>query len=1199
MRRVVSAREQIELHAPWLLTAAPGDITPGAGLPMSPSATPPPGRPTSGPAPVIPQAPAPTIPEGDWVKHPDWRNATDGLAFHSTVRPPLVSDIPHPSEVLRRSNPDHRSPRVVRITNQRTGEVTDYHLKSWIQQARESADPINDPWGVQTPPHKIIHYPNGIPRDEDGNILTNKRGVPLDRDGRWRAKNTIDVTDQGWQPNVSPTELVANRVGHELNVHDDDQIYRSWYRVGHEETKNLAEKTHGDHERVTHTISAWSPRTRWDENMEKGWHWVLNHRPSGVGPGIGDDDPGFPDPEFPGLSKSPAEKSRLIYKLPDGEFQKVNSGEKTKNFAINLTDKTPEREPRPGIKDDYGYYQMPINPYTGERDYRLHSDQNHTSDTHDVRMAHTTPQQPGEDRETYLDRLRGLSYGVPVQFAQKLTWTPERGRKESAQDYHDRLKSLGMSPTMISRVIGSPIKPPARMRRNPKDPTSAADESHEDYFKRLQDAGFSPTMDPKGFVRPGKALLPPKQEEGESNEDYHQRLTELGHNPQWHHRVQPGKGIELEPGYNMMVRSSWEARRILNAMQPDELKHMVPKQGQSLTWNGFKRDLDEAKNKSWPEPGMPPKSWDPDDPNWSEESWIEDHPLDPRWFRRYRYDHRNEAGEPWHFDPRLPRPGDDNYVPIQQMPGYGFTPSHMIKRKGSYDPLLAAVWDALQRTAFVKFAFDWQRHIDVPDLEFHKATLENGHELHAWQYTSPEAQPGWNWAIAKYDDPDDYGHPELAGYGAPDEYHWLAAGGRDAQETAREGEDSVLHGDHIHTLDEAKHQAQEAYKKMFPIGGPGTGSHDSGVDYSQFFHNNDPLSDDYGDIFGKESRRRLAAETVPWQMGAHYAQAMLPDGCQLAVRYPWGEQDGEYHSGNPHFEWRHSIADAGTVNSGLAPSFELAQAAAEQSHQDMHGWDPDTDALDPREFGAALLASVDEALRVTGSLTRQAAPSPSAIYVLLPHWDPESAAQIMHDHAAAHAAGIKIAIPVMDKQWMGDVMGAAREGGFTLHDHVGDGPKQGYMVSLTKDQEFKRPMEELTADHIRDFVNANAEALERPHHYLGGWLEGGHFYLDVSKHIPDLNRATAEAVRNKQLGIYDLNNGRTMYTEEAGALTGHPGVLGSRNRAQGSTAVSLAAQERPGPGAGHPAGSSRASSLGDPDEYARRAAHLDLFGYGG
>jgi hypothetical protein len=218
-----------------------------------------------------------------------------------------------------------------------------------------------------------------------------------------------------------------------------------------------------------------------------------------------------------------------------------------------------------------------------------------------------------------------------------------------------------------------------------------------------------------------------------------------------------------------------------------------------------------------------------------------------------------------------------------------------------------------------------------------------------------------------------------------------------------------------------------------------------------------------------------------------------------------------------------------------------------------------------------LLAGVDGALNYSLSVIRRtAAPSSRPVYVLLPHWDPDECVRILNTHHAAQQR--RVAIPVMDEKWGEDVMGAASKGGFTFRNHLGDGPKDGYMVSQLKNSEFKRPISELTADHVRDFVTKNAEALDREHNYLGGWLEAGQFYLDVSTHIPILNRATADAVRGRQIGIYDLKNERTINTDEAGWLTGSPAVLGSRSHDRRQAAVPPAAQGRPRPGGRDPAG---------------------------
>jgi len=161
-----------------------------------------------------------------------------------------------------------------------------------------------------------------------------------------------------------------------------------------------------------------------------------------------------------------------------------------------------------------------------------------------------------------------------------------------------------------------------------------------------------------------------------------------------------------------------------------------------------------------------------------------------------------------------------------------------------------------------------------------------------------------------------------------------------------------------------------------------------------------------------------------------------------------------------------------------------------------------------------------------------------ARYILLPHWDPEACVDIMHDHAAD--MGYRIALQVTPA-----LMEQARGGGFTLHDHVGDGPTSGYMVSLAKNAEQTVPMKHLTPQVVQNFVNKHSRDLKDPSSYLGGWLEGPNFYLDISHHRPSLSQATRDAAANEQLGIYDLTHGTTIPTQEAAAagIASATGVL--------------------------------------------------------
>ena len=110
---------------------------------------------------------------------------------------------------------------------------------------------------------------------------------------------------------------------------------------------------------------------------------------------------------------------------------------------------------------------------------------------------------------------------------------------------------------------------------------------------------------------------------------------------------------------------------------------------------------------------------------------------------------------------------------------------------------------------------------EYDELNFHKAPLETGHELHVWTHdTDNDVEDSWNWAI----------HDPSQG-----EYGDLISAGPDANDTAKDTS-TVAHADHIGGIDEAKRQAEQAYEKMFPINKLRDMKHptrgDSNIDYS-------------------------------------------------------------------------------------------------------------------------------------------------------------------------------------------------------------------------------------------------------------------------------------------------------------------------------------------------------------------------------
>lgn len=210
--------------------------------------------------------------------------------------------------------------------------------------------------------------------------------------------------------------------------------------------------------------------------------------------------------------------------------------------------------------------------------------------------------------------------------------------------------------------------------------------------------------------------------------------------------------------------------------------------------------------------------------------------------------------------------------------------------------------------------------------------------------------------------------------------------------------------------------------------------------------------------------------------------------------------------------------------------------------------------------------------------------SGKARYILLPHWDADEAYRILMQHA--QDMGTHTALQVSP-----ELMDMAHKGGFTLHDHIGDAPTDGYMVSLDKNTEHSMPITDLRPQHIQAFADKHANNLGQQGNYLGGWLDGGKFYLDISSHIPEINRATAAAVRNKQLGIYDLTHGRTIDTDEAGWMIGAPGVVGKKRRG-----TAYPSQGRPAQGGQRAARSSRSASSDTCPACGRGIRSYDLSG---
>ena len=82
-------------------------------------------------------------------------------------------------------------------------------------------------------------------------------------------------------------------------------------------------------------------------------------------------------------------------------------------------------------------------------------------------------------------------------------------------------------------------------------------------------------------------------------------------------------------------------------------------------------------------------------------------------------------------------------------------------------------------------------------------------------------------------------------------------------------------------------------------------------------------------------------------------------------------------------------------------------------------------------------------------------------------------------------------------------------------------PNEGYFVSVPN-REVKTT--NLTAEILADFINTNIDLLSNDNYFLGGWVENGIVYLDVSEQIFDKRIALTQGINRNQLAIFDASN---------------------------------------------------------------------------
>ena len=131
--------------------------------------------------------------------------------------------------------------------------------------------------------------------------------------------------------------------------------------------------------------------------------------------------------------------------------------------------------------------------------------------------------------------------------------------------------------------------------------------------------------------------------------------------------------------------------------------------------------------------------------------------------------------------------------------------------------------------------------------------------------------------------------------------------------------------------------------------------------------------------------------------------------------------------------------------------------------------------------------------------------------------------------------------------------------GHTTKDVPGDGPTRGYMVSIPEHAGKPYPYDQLSPEQLAEFARSRRDVVNGdPDTYMGGWREidkdGDNWYDDVSENDLDPWSAARKADERREKGVYDLNEDRTIPTDEMMAQThwggdpNQPGWIFSRRQ---------------------------------------------------
>ncbi len=121
-------------------------------------------------------------------------------------------------------------------------------------------------------------------------------------------------------------------------------------------------------------------------------------------------------------------------------------------------------------------------------------------------------------------------------------------------------------------------------------------------------------------------------------------------------------------------------------------------------------------------------------------------------------------------------------------------------------------------------------------------------------------------------------------------------------------------------------------------------------------------------------------------------------------------------------------------------------------------------------------------------------------------------------------------------------------GGVTISAE-GDQPSKGVAYSPYKDTERVIPKDKFTAETTAQYMADHADKLKEPGNHLGIWEDNGNIYMDISKVGDNTPETYEEAMKAKQLAVFDLSSFETVplgkiedgvYTRDYEKASDHP-----------------------------------------------------------